>query len=180
MPGAEAFTVPEEAAGSRLDTWLSSRLAGRTRSQISAAIDRGEVTVDGDAAKPSRRLRGGERVVVEAHVVDDSRQQTAGTSSKNPADRRDVRRERFPIVGHSGTVAHAVDVERDHAVVVLVDPRDEPALLPRVEPLGELVVRGLVHGLDEVDPGEHGDGRSGGVEHADEQQCPEGAPPRRT
>lgn len=65
MPDTETLIVPEEARGLRLDRWLSSLAGQWTRSQISAAIERGEITVDGEIAKPSRRLRGGERVLVD-------------------------------------------------------------------------------------------------------------------
>jgi 23S rRNA pseudouridine1911/1915/1917 synthase len=47
-----------------LDRWLAARDDAPTRSQIAAAIGRGDVTVDGKVAKAAARLKGGERVVV--------------------------------------------------------------------------------------------------------------------
>ncbi len=54
--------VPEQARGRRLDSWLASLGEYGTRSQIAAAIERGEITVDSAPAKASRKLRGGESV----------------------------------------------------------------------------------------------------------------------
>jgi 23S rRNA pseudouridine1911/1915/1917 synthase len=64
---AEAdLAVPAAARGERLDRWLASRPDAPTRSQIARAIDAGLVTVDGAVAKASHKLRGGERVCIEA------------------------------------------------------------------------------------------------------------------
>jgi 23S rRNA pseudouridine1911/1915/1917 synthase len=55
--------VPPEAAGERLDVFLSASLGSRARAQ--RLIDAGHVTVDG-AGKPKRhRLAGGERIEVD-------------------------------------------------------------------------------------------------------------------
>ena len=60
---ARSFVVDEAAAGERLDRWLASLPGAPTRSQISAAIAEGLVTVDERPAKAGQRLRAGERVV---------------------------------------------------------------------------------------------------------------------
>ena len=56
--------VPPEAAGRRLDQFLSDRHAELSRSRLQQLIDEGHVQVDGGPAKASRKLRGGEAVDV--------------------------------------------------------------------------------------------------------------------
>jgi 23S rRNA pseudouridine1911/1915/1917 synthase len=60
------FTASAEDAGARLDAFLAARVAGASRSRLKQSIDDGEVTVSGRAAKPSHRLRAGDRVELEA------------------------------------------------------------------------------------------------------------------
>ena len=62
---ALAFEVPAEDAGARLDAFLASRVEGVSRSTLKRAIEDGDVLVGGRAAKPSLKLKGGERVEVE-------------------------------------------------------------------------------------------------------------------
>ena len=74
-PGADAFAEPEagalafevsaEEAGARLDAFLAARVGGASRSALKRAIEDGDVLVGGRAAKPSHKLRAGERVEVE-------------------------------------------------------------------------------------------------------------------
>ena len=66
-PGAEAlaFDVPAEEAGARLDAFLAARVEGVSRSTLKRAIEDGDVLVGGRAAKPSLKLKGGERVELE-------------------------------------------------------------------------------------------------------------------
>jgi 23S rRNA pseudouridine1911/1915/1917 synthase len=59
----EEWIVSGGAAGQRLDTWLHDRLEGRSRTWVKDLIARGGALVDGAPARPSLRLRGGERVV---------------------------------------------------------------------------------------------------------------------
>ncbi len=56
------FEVPADAAGCRLDVWLSGLPEAPTRSQIKQAASASAVLVDGRPAKVSLRLRGGECV----------------------------------------------------------------------------------------------------------------------
>lgn len=58
--------VPPENAGERLDRFVSSHCPELSRSRVQELIDSGLVLVDGHAAKSSRKLRGGERITVEA------------------------------------------------------------------------------------------------------------------
>ena len=57
-------TVPPEAAGTRLDSWLTAQLEGVSRSRVQLLLEQQSVLVNGERAKPSFRLEGGERVEV--------------------------------------------------------------------------------------------------------------------
>ena len=57
-------TVPVEAAGTRLDSWLTAQLEGVSRSRVQLLLEQESVLVDGACAKPSFRLEGGEQVEV--------------------------------------------------------------------------------------------------------------------
>jgi len=63
--GALAFEIAEEDAGARLDAFLAARVRGVSRTALKRAVEDGDVLVGGRAAKPSHRLRAGERVEVE-------------------------------------------------------------------------------------------------------------------
>jgi 23S rRNA pseudouridine1911/1915/1917 synthase len=73
-PDAAPFTavVPPEAAGQRLDRWLTGTHGGHSRSRLKALIEGGALTVDGmTMTDPARRLRAGETVrLVEPPPVD--------------------------------------------------------------------------------------------------------------
>ena len=58
------FTVPEESAGVRLDVFLTSVLADRSRSQIQRLIKDGHILVDGREAKPNQPVKTGQPVAV--------------------------------------------------------------------------------------------------------------------
>ncbi len=59
------FTVPAEARGERVDRFLAGRGLPASRSRLQTLVGEGKVRVDGAAVKASRKLRGGEEVVVE-------------------------------------------------------------------------------------------------------------------
>ena len=59
------LTVPEEAAGERLDRYLAEALPDASRSRIQQWIKQGRVLVDEAAVRPSARLQGGESVEVD-------------------------------------------------------------------------------------------------------------------
>ncbi len=63
MPLSE-HTVPAEAAGTRLDSWLTAQLEGVSRARVQLLLAQGSVLVDGTPPKASLRLEGGERVEV--------------------------------------------------------------------------------------------------------------------
>jgi 23S rRNA pseudouridine1911/1915/1917 synthase len=66
-PEAEAlaFEVSADEAGARLDAFLAARFASVSRTALKRAIEGGDVSVGGRAAKPSHKLKAGERVEVE-------------------------------------------------------------------------------------------------------------------
>lgn len=59
------FEVDEEDAGARLDAYLAARVEGVSRTVIKHAIDDGGALVGGRTAKPSYKLRAGDRVELE-------------------------------------------------------------------------------------------------------------------
>jgi len=56
------LTVPAEHAGGRLDRFLVSQVPEVSRARIQQLIAGGQVKVNGDAAKPSLRLREGDQI----------------------------------------------------------------------------------------------------------------------
>lgn len=59
------LAVPAGAAGERLDRWLATVAAVGSRSEAERLLAAGRVLLDGRAAPKSRRLEGGEEVVVD-------------------------------------------------------------------------------------------------------------------
>jgi 23S rRNA pseudouridine1911/1915/1917 synthase len=66
LPPAIPLTriVPPESAGKRLDQFLATELSETSRVRIQQLIQEQKVLVNDAAAKPSLRLRGGERITV--------------------------------------------------------------------------------------------------------------------
>jgi len=60
------LTLPADAAGERFDAALARALPQYSRSRLRSWIDAGRVALDGRTAAPTRKVRGGERVVVRA------------------------------------------------------------------------------------------------------------------
>jgi 23S rRNA pseudouridine1911/1915/1917 synthase len=58
--------VPSARRGTRLDRWLADQFPQLSRVRLQELIEAALVLVNGSAAKPSQKLRGGEHVVVEA------------------------------------------------------------------------------------------------------------------
>ncbi|HLY43119.1 MAG TPA: RluA family pseudouridine synthase [Terracidiphilus sp.] len=65
------IAVPKEAAGQRLDQFLTAQLEGVSRSRVQLLLGQGDVLVDDARPKASLKLRGGERIVIsgEPHPV---------------------------------------------------------------------------------------------------------------
>ena len=57
-------TYTATAEGGRLDRFVSERERSLTRSRIHSLIEQGMVTLNGRAARPSQRVRSGDRVVL--------------------------------------------------------------------------------------------------------------------
>jgi 23S rRNA pseudouridine1911/1915/1917 synthase len=64
MPEPRNLEVPPEAAGQRLDHFIATQLDGVSRSRVQLLLDQGDVSVNGEQAKPSLKLRGGEHIVI--------------------------------------------------------------------------------------------------------------------
>jgi 23S rRNA pseudouridine1911/1915/1917 synthase len=64
MDEVRTFAVPQEAAGQRLDQFLTARLEGVSRSRVQLLLEQGDVLLDGVRPKPSHKLRGGETILV--------------------------------------------------------------------------------------------------------------------
>src|SRR6185437_10232918 len=56
--------APPEAAGQRLDRFLTAQLETVSRSRVQLLLEQGSVTVDGRPGKASWKLRGGERIEI--------------------------------------------------------------------------------------------------------------------
>ena len=61
--------MPQEARGQRLDQWLASQLPDASRVRVQQLIEQKKILVNGSLAKPSLRLRGGEKVVITGVVA---------------------------------------------------------------------------------------------------------------
>ncbi|MFL6210966.1 MAG: RluA family pseudouridine synthase [Pyrinomonadaceae bacterium] len=57
-----SFTVAPEDAGTRLDAYLAVRVSTVSRTRLKQSIEDADVLVDGRAAKPAYKLRGGETI----------------------------------------------------------------------------------------------------------------------
>ncbi len=58
------LVVPQDAAGQRLDRFLTAQLQSVSRSRIQLLLDQGGVSVDGRLEKASCKLHGGERILI--------------------------------------------------------------------------------------------------------------------
>ena len=61
-----ALTFPTNVAGERFDVALARALPQFSRSRLRAWIDAGRVMLDGRTAAPTKKMRGGESVIVQA------------------------------------------------------------------------------------------------------------------
>ena len=64
MAEPRSLAVPPEAAGQRLDHFIAMQLQDVSRSRVQLLLDQGDVLVNGAAAKPSFKLRGGEQILI--------------------------------------------------------------------------------------------------------------------
>jgi 23S rRNA pseudouridine1911/1915/1917 synthase len=61
---SHAIEAPADAAGQRLDQFLTAHLDGVSRSRVQMLMEQGDVLVNGEREKASMKLRGGERITV--------------------------------------------------------------------------------------------------------------------
>lgn len=64
MTEPRTIAVSAEAAGQRLDHFITTQLEGVSRSRVQLLLDQGDVLVNGVQAKASLKLRGGEQIVI--------------------------------------------------------------------------------------------------------------------
>jgi 23S rRNA pseudouridine1911/1915/1917 synthase len=137
-PAADlALRVPMEAAGERLDAWLAARLPEVSRNRLKAWIVAGHVRIDGVAATPSLRLKGGEAVAVEPQPAADAR-----AYAPEPITLRIVHEDDALVVidKPAGLVAHPA---AGHWEGTLLN-----ALLHHAPALADVPRAGIVHRLD--------------------------------
>ena len=58
------LSVPQDAAGQRLDQFLVAQLEGVSRSRVQLLLEQGDVLIDGLQPKASYKLRGGESILI--------------------------------------------------------------------------------------------------------------------
>ncbi|HKG20550.1 MAG TPA: RluA family pseudouridine synthase [Blastocatellia bacterium] len=61
----QSISVEPESVGTRLDSFLASRIAELSRTRVQKAIEDGDVLVNERASKPGYRLRAGDRIEVD-------------------------------------------------------------------------------------------------------------------
>jgi 23S rRNA pseudouridine1911/1915/1917 synthase len=66
-PERQELLVIAPSRGTRLDRWLVEQCPQLSRARLQELIQSGSVLVNGAIAKPSQKLRGGERVIIEVH-----------------------------------------------------------------------------------------------------------------
>ena len=64
MADPREIAVPPEAAGQRLDHFIATQLEGVSRSRVQLLLEQGDVFVNGERAKASLKLRGGEQILI--------------------------------------------------------------------------------------------------------------------
>ncbi|HOT28256.1 MAG TPA: RluA family pseudouridine synthase [Candidatus Ozemobacteraceae bacterium] len=138
------FTLAPEAKGERLDAALAGRTGNLSRTALQELIKSGAVTVDGRAAKPSQKMKGGESIRVE--LPEESAPETIAATPL-----------RFPIVFED---EHLVVVDKPAGLVVHPGAGHESesvvsGLLSRMSlsPVGAPLRPGVVHRLDKATSG---------------------------
>src|SRR5271165_4607290 len=67
MPGSVfpiTISVPAEAAGQRLDQFLTMQLPDTSRARVQLLLEEGKALVNGAQSKPSLKLKGGETITI--------------------------------------------------------------------------------------------------------------------
>ncbi len=144
---SEPIHVPADSSGQRLDLLLVAFLKGLSRSRIQSLIKAGRVFVDDErAARPGLRLKGGERIRVEAPQAE-----VATTPAGRPIRTLDVlHSDEHLIVIHkpAGLLVHPTDRVAGGTVADLAE--EHFGELPEVQGEGRA---GIVHRLDRLTSG---------------------------
>ena len=67
-PHVQKFVVPVDAAGQRVDQWLTAQMPDTSRVRVQQLIEQEKVTVNSSVPKPKLKLRGGEEIIVNGQV----------------------------------------------------------------------------------------------------------------
>src|SRR5579884_2097106 len=67
-PSTQTLTVPNTAAGARLDQWLASQLTDVSRVRVQQLIEQKKIQLNGNVPKASFKLRGGEEITITGEV----------------------------------------------------------------------------------------------------------------
>ena len=131
------FTV--EAGGQRLDYFLAGSSTGLTRSQLRRLIESGSVLLNGRPAKPSQKVKGGDRVSVS--VPPPRRLDLAAQWMPLEVVYQD--RDLVVIDKPAGLSVHPGPGHPDHTLV-----NGLLALCPDIQGIGDGIRPGIVHRLD--------------------------------
>jgi len=148
--GKTSLAVHDDYRGRRLDQFLASQLPDISRARVQQLIEQNKILVNGGAAKPSLRLRGGEQIEI---VGEPSRPPLRATPQNIPLDIVYEDADLAVINKPAGMMVHAgagsTDSERNRGTLV-------NALLFHFQTLstvsGELRP-GIVHRLDKETSG---------------------------
>ncbi|RZA15404.1 MAG: RNA pseudouridine synthase, partial [Lysobacteraceae bacterium] len=135
-PTPRLATVPDTAAGRRLDAVVAELFPEYSRSRLSAWIKAGDLVVDGAQARPRDAVRGGETVALT--VVEEV--QTHAVAEDIPLDILHEDEHVFVLDKPAGLVVHPGAGNPDGTLV--------NALLHRDPGLDKLPRAGIVHRLD--------------------------------
>jgi 23S rRNA pseudouridine1911/1915/1917 synthase len=135
------FVVPDDAAGARLDAWLAAQETAPSRSQLKHAAEEGRLLVDGETARVSHRLRGGEAV----ELRPDGRPASDGAALPEDIPLRVLFEDEhlLAVDKPAGMVVHPAAGNPDGTLVNAVLGRYVGAALP-----GDAGRAGIVHRLD--------------------------------
>ena len=140
--------VPVEAAAARLDQFIAAQLPAISRARIQQLLADGRITVNGQSARPSLRLRGGERIQLPAQPA---RPSAAPRPEAIPLTVLHEDEWLAVVVKPAGLMVHAGAAAGDEAASTLVN-----ALLhrfPQLSTVGGPLRPGIVHRLDKETSG---------------------------
>ena len=150
MPFPISIPVPPDAAGQRLDQFLSAQLPDTSRARVQQLIAEGKALVNGSVAKSSLKLRGGEEITI---LGDPTPQPLRAIAEDIPLDIVYEDDDLAVVNKPAGMMVHAgagaTDSERNRGTLV-------NALLHRLGALSEVggeLRPGIVHRLDKETSG---------------------------